>query len=154
MDSWEDEDYVAQVVAKVPQIDAVEEQAVSKVSNKDKDDWWSSKPEKPEQPSAKQLKPKNPAAREAEPMFIVDLTRLSDSKIHSKYDRNSVNEPEAAGTLRRKVEKEYEQFAASKEHIESGTVRPCSTNVWKETLSALRDERPGHYFAPIFPPRR
>ena len=34
----------------------------------------------------------------------------------------------------------------------SGAVRLCEESAWKETVQRLRDEQPGHFFAPVFPP--
>ena len=82
-------------------------------------------------------------------MIIVDMTQLNPN-IHSKFDRNSVNQPEQASILRKKIEKNYKDYAFSNELLSEGTVIPCGTSVWKDALVRLRDDRPGHYFVPIF----
>lgn len=88
-----------------------------------------------------------------EPMIIVDITQI-DPTIHSKYDRNSVNDPTAASAIRKKIEGEYTNYARNNIMISDGTVIPCGSSVWNVALARLRDERPGHYFAPIFPPKK
>ena len=87
-------------------------------------------------------------------MIIVDLTKMTKDQIHSKFDRNAVNDPEAASALRKKIEQDYEQYAKDSELLGDGTVIPCGMSVWRGALSRLRDERQGHYFAPIFPPKK
>jgi hypothetical protein len=89
-----------------------------------------------------------------EPMILVDMTALSEGAIHSKFDRNSVNDSVAASNLRRKIEEDYTTYARKGSLVADGTVIPCGTTVWREALVQLRDERAGHYFAPIFPPKR
>jgi hypothetical protein len=89
-----------------------------------------------------------------EPMILVDMTALSEGAIHSKFDRNSVNDSAAASNLRRKIEEDYTAYAKNESIVADGTVIPCGTSVWRDALIQLRDERAGHYFAPIFPPKR
>jgi hypothetical protein len=89
-----------------------------------------------------------------EPMILVDMTALSDGAIHSKFDRNSVNDAVAASKLRRKIEEDYTAYVKNTSLVADGTVIPCGTTVWRDALIQLRDERAGHYFAPIFPPKR
>ena len=88
-----------------------------------------------------------------EPMFILDVTNL-DPEIHSKFDKNSVNDPGAASKIRRKFETEFYSLSKDAALLASGTIIPCGTTVWKQALSRMRDERNGHYFLPIFPPTR
>lgn len=83
-------------------------------------------------------------------MIIVDLTQIDD-KIHNHFDRNSVSDAEAASKLRKKLEGEYEKYSKDTSLLAEGTVIPCGSSVWKDALVRLRDERPGHYFCPIFP---
>ena len=91
-----------------------------------------------------------------EPMIIVDITQIN-SNIHSKFDRNSVNNPEEASKLRKKFECNYDEYATANananELISNGTVIPCGSSVWKDALIQLRNDRPGHYFVPIFKKR-
>ena len=86
------------------------------------------------------------------PMILVDMTLMTNDKIHSKFDRNSVNDVVAASNLRKLIEHDYDAYAKHADFLADGTVIPCGMSVWREALTRLRDERPGHYFAPIFPP--
>ncbi|KAL3893916.1 MAG: hypothetical protein SGARI_007902 [Bacillariaceae sp.] len=86
-------------------------------------------------------------------MIIVDLTQI-DANIHSKFDRNSVSDSAAASALRKKIEGDYDKYAKDATLITEGTVIPCGSSVWRGALMRLRDERQGHYFAPIFPPKK
>jgi len=85
-----------------------------------------------------------------EPMIIVDITQM-DPEIHSKFDRNSVNHPEKASALRKKLEKNYDEYKSCHKLLSEGTVIPCGSSVWRSALVRLRDDRPGHYFVPVFP---
>ena len=93
---------------------------------------------------------------EGEPMIIVDLTALSQAdkslpEIHSKFDANSVNDPDAVKKLRVAIETNYERYARNADWLADRTVIPCGSTVWRPALARLRQERPGHYFCPIFP---
>lgn len=90
---------------------------------------------------------------EGGPMIIVDITRI-DETVHSKFDRNSVNNAEAASSWRKKIESNYEAYAKDAMLLANATVIPCGSSVWREALVRLRDEREGHYFCPIFAPKR
>ena len=85
------------------------------------------------------------------PMILIDLTRL-DPDIHNKFDKYGVNDSASASSLRKKIESQYEQYSKDARLLADGTVIPCSTSVWRGAIQRMRDERPGHYFAPIFPP--
>jgi hypothetical protein len=122
--------------------------------NDDDDGWTTQLPVLPQPPT--------PAVEEevsaGEPMIIVDMTMLSQKQalpeIHSRFDRNSVNDAEAVKHLRKTIEDEYSAYARHAEYLSERIVIPCGSTVWKDALPRLRDERPGHYFCPVFPPRR
>mmetsp|Transcript_47994 Transcript_47994/g.71124 ORF Transcript_47994/g.71124 Transcript_47994/m.71124 type:complete len:185 (-) Transcript_47994:285-839(-) len=88
---------------------------------------------------------------DGQPMILIDVTSIN-SNIHNKFDRNSVNNPTEASAFRRKVEKIYNLYANDALLIAQRIVIPCGMSVWKDALTSMRDERPGHYFIPIFPP--
>ena len=87
-----------------------------------------------------------------EPMIIIDITQM-DPDIHSKFDRNSVNHPDKASALRKKFEQNYAEYKTCPKLLSEGTVIPCGSSVWRGALVRLRDDRPGHYFVPIFAPK-
>ena len=93
--------------------------------------------------------PDNPAAGCGEPMFLLDITQINPL-IHSKFDRNSVNDHMAASKIRKQFERDFHTLSKDASLLASGTVIPCSTTVWKQALSKMREERKGHYFVPIF----
>jgi hypothetical protein len=106
---------------------------------------------KKDEPKLEQTKKKVDTS--SEPMIIVDITQM-DPNIHSKHDRNSVNDPAAASAIRKTIELDYQTFSKDVTRISDGTVLPCASSVWRDALVRLRDDRPGHYFLPIFPPKK
>ncbi len=121
----------------------------------DNDDDWQVKIEKPSQavPPVEQPKTSKAVAEFSETMILVDMTEL-DSNIHSRFDKNSVSDPVAASALRKKIELEYATYSKDASMISNGTIIPCGSSVWRDALVQLREQRAGHYFAPIFPPRK
>eukprot|EP00980_Cylindrotheca_fusiformis_P011786 scaffold2816_cov121-Cylindrotheca_fusiformis.AAC.2 len=117
--------------------------------DEDDDDWEV----KRTAPKPVVTKPGAAEKSEGEPMIIVDITQLDES-IHSKFDRNSVNNAEAASSWRRKIESNYESYVKDAALLADATVIPCGSSVWRDALVRLRDERPGHYFCPIFSPKK
>ena len=115
------------------------------------DDYWEVE-KKIEEEVVETKKSDEKSVEGGEPMIIVDITNMNPD-IHSKFDRNSVNKPEEASALRKKIEKNYNDYAFSSELLSEGTVIPCGTSVWRDALVRLRDDRPGHYFVPIFAPK-
>jgi hypothetical protein len=134
-----------------------EEAAVASHNNgghDDHDDGWT----KPLSPAHQPTPAVIEEVSAGEPMILVDMTILSQKQnlpeIHSRFDRNSVNDAEAVKRLRKSIEKEYSTYAKHTEYLSEGVVIPCGSSVWKDALPQLRDERPGHYFCPVFAPRR
>ena len=123
-------------------------QAAAAADDGDDDEWM---------PKAKTSNPSDTkpsdlsSDTEGNPMILIDLTRL-DPGIHNKFDKNGVSDSAAASSLRKKIESQYEQYSKDGRLLADGTVIPCSTYVWRGAIQRMRDERPGHYFAPIFPP--
>jgi len=127
--------------------DAVQEE--NEDDENDDGDWDVVIENKGPNESTTQSAPKSPG----EPMMIVDITKL-DENVHSKFDRNSVNNPDAASAWRKKMEQEYEKFSKDTQLLENGTVIPCGSSVWRDALVRLRDERKGHYLCPVFSPKK
>ena len=125
------------------------------VAVEDDDEFWNKPEPKPKEPKTAEEKPKEEAEKPKDdrPLIIVDMTKL-DENINNKFDKNGCSDPEAASTLRKKIEKDYQAYAADSVLLENGTVIPCGMSVWRGALSRLRDERPGHYFLAIFPPKK
>lgn len=92
-----------------------------------------------------------------EPIIIVDMTilsqRLSLSEIHCRFDPNSVNNVIAVKVLRQQIENQYHVYSKNMDYISERVVIPCGSSVYRPALIELRQERPGHYFYPIFPPK-
>lgn len=123
--------------------------AAAAAADDDDDDEWMPKV-KTSNPS--DTKPSNLRSDTGgNPMILIDLTRL-DPGIHNKFDKNGVSDSAAASSLRKKIESQYEQYSKDARLLADGTVIPCSTSVWRGAIQRMRDERLGHYFAPIFPP--
>ena len=89
---------------------------------------------------------------EGQPMILVDVTMFND-KIHSRFDRNSVNDPVGASDFRKMIETNYASYSKNSQYLSEGKIIPCGSTVWRDALVRLRDERPGHYLLPIFPPK-
>ena len=95
--------------------------------------------------------PQNPSSDK--PMIIVDVSMHTNHAIHNRNDRNSNNDPVAVSKLRAEFEASYESISTSSDLLASSIVIPCSSGVFPAALQRLRDEKPGHFFLPIFPPK-
>lgn len=147
-DEWGMEELV------IPTTDLAAQEDEPDEAGKNDEDYWKVEPTKAEPPkSAEKVILPTKSATPSEPMIIVDVTRL-DPNIHSKYDKNSVNDSAAASALRKKIESGYGTYSKDAALLSHGTIIPCGSTVWRDALVRLRDERPGHYFAPIFPPKK
>ena len=95
---------------------------------------------------------------EGEPMIIVDMTTLSEllslPDIHCKFDPNSVNDVIAVKALRQQIETDYDTYSKNMDYISERIIIPCGSSVYRPALIELRQNRQGHYFYPIFPPRK
>lgn len=114
--------------------------------NKDPDDEndWDIRHEAPSHAQAA------PSVVDSVELFIVNVTRLTNGKIHSKDDRNSNNDPAGVSKLRKEIEKDYSGFCNNAKYVGEGVVIPCGGSVWKDALKALRDDNVGDFFLPIF----
>lgn len=147
-----DEWGMEELTLPTPKNDKKEEEENVNTDADNEDDWLT--PVSALEASAKKEDEPPAAPKDDRPMIIVDMTQFTKEQIHSKFDRNSVNDSEAASALRKKIEQDYDNYAKDSEMLGDGTVIPCGMSVWRGALSRLRDERPGHYFAPIFPPKK
>ena len=86
------------------------------------------------------------------PLILVNFTKLSNGAIHNKFDPNACNDPEAKSALAKQVSADYERYAKDAALLASGDVRASGTSCWRAALAELRKERPGQFFAPVFPP--
>ena len=86
------------------------------------------------------------------PLILVNFTKLSNGAIHNRFDPNACNDPEAKSALAKQVSAEYQRYASDAELLASGDVRASGTSCWRAALAELRKERPGQFFAPVFPP--
>ena len=93
-----------------------------------------------------------PVVVDDKPLILVNFTMLSNGKIHNKFDPNACNDPEAKSALAKQVSAEYQRYASDASLIASGDVRASGTSCWRNALAELRKERPGQFFAPVFPP--
>ena len=93
-----------------------------------------------------------PVVVDDKPLILVNFTKLSNGKIHNKFDPNACNDPEAKSALAKQVSADYQRYASDAALIASGDVRASGTSCWRAALAELRKERPGEFFAPVFPP--
>ena len=145
-DEWGAEELVIPSVTQKVCVDMNDEDEKNNVD----DDYWELEKNVEEKPNINHQQ--QDATKDGESMIIVDVTQL-DPNIHSKFDRNSVNQPEQASSLRKKIEENYKDYAFSPKLLSEGAIIPCGSTVWKDALVRLRDDRPGHYFVPIFAPK-
>ena len=86
------------------------------------------------------------------PLILINFTKLSNGAIHNKFDPNACNDPEAKSALAKQISADYDRYASDASLIASGDVRASGTSCWRAALAELRRERPGEFFAPVFPP--
>ncbi len=114
--------------------------------NDDEDEGWDtpapvSQPEREEE-----------VRTSTEPMILVDLTKFTSGDVHNKFDRNSNNDPERVRKIRMEIEEDYETFSRNVAHLADRVVIPASQGVYRSALQQLRNDLPGHFFLPVFPP--
>lgn len=124
----------------------------------DHDDWVTPLPKQQQQqqkdPEPSQSKTIQHRQQDDQPVMIVDLTKITRGAVHCKFDRHAVNDAAVASAWRKRIEQAYDMYAKDLDLVGNGTILPCGMSVWKQALSRVRDERPGHFFAPIFPPSK
>ena len=91
--------------------------------------------------------------KESEILILVDLTVLSCGKVHNKFDKFSVNDNDAKARLCEMITSNYDEYYHNSKLIMEQTVRHCSDTVWRDALQSLRNDHPGHYWFPFFPPK-
>ena len=85
-------------------------------------------------------------------VIVVDFTQLSDGKIHNKFDKNAVNDVDAKRALQKQLEAQFSKYATDAALLGAGTVRiPETETSWKSMVQQLRDQVPGHFWAPVWP---
>ncbi len=151
-DSVDSDDWGAEELVIPSQADKPNNENNENNDNEVGDDYWEvEKTMQVAKPDPETEESEKKPVAVGEPMIIVDITTMNPD-IHSKFDRNSVNKPDEASALRKKIEKNYNDYAFSSELLADGIVIPCGSSVWRDALVRLRDDKPGHYFVPIFPP--
>ena len=85
-------------------------------------------------------------------LILVNLTSLSDGKIHNRFDKYSVNDQEAKKRMCIEISANFHSYANNSALIMNQTVRHCSEIVWKDALESLRSQYEGQYWYPFFPP--
>lgn len=118
----------------------------------DSDDDWNARLPSLPQYTVVDSGPSSVPMRDEKPLILVDFTQI-DQDIHCRFDRHSVSDSVAASALRKRIEASFDVYAKDAALLSAGTVIPCGASVWKDALVRLREERPGHYFCPIFPPK-
>ena len=93
-----------------------------------------------------------PVVVDDKPLILVNFTALSGGNIHNKFDPNACNDPEAKSALAKQISADYARYASDASLIASGDVRASGSSCWRAALAELRKERPGQFFAPVFPP--
>lgn len=86
-------------------------------------------------------------------LILVNLTSLSEGKIHNKFDKYSVNDQEAKKRICAEISANYDSYANNSALIMNQTVRHCSEIVWRDALESLRSQYKGQYWYPFFPPK-
>ena len=91
------------------------------------------------------------AAGQATPsVIIVDFTTLSTGAVHNRFDKAAVNDPGAKRALQSRIEAAFTKYATDSALLSAGTVRPTTDADWKTSVQALREQVPGHFWAPVW----
>merc|ERR1712086_767407 len=108
-------------------------------------------------PPPVQIETPQPATDER-PLYIIDYTRMSGGAVRGLQADGSCSDPDARKKLTARItgdgstdhfEKACSQLLSSADNC----CYPCGQSVWREALASLRVDFPGHFFAPIFPPK-
>ena len=119
----------------------------------DGDEWLEKAPPLPVKALEPPFSSSSTGLTSSTPMIIVDLSVLSKGGIHNRNDRASNNDPVLCSTWKAKIESNYANYAMDAGMIIDKTVIPCSSCVFPAALQRLRNETPGQYYLPIFPPK-
>mmetsp|Transcript_2492 Transcript_2492/g.7299 ORF Transcript_2492/g.7299 Transcript_2492/m.7299 type:complete len:153 (-) Transcript_2492:32-490(-) len=149
MASWDDSDNEDEFVLAPLKLDD-DADAPAPAPAADDEAWTSSSVPAPPPAPAPAPAPAKKAVDK--PLLLVNFTALSGGAIHNKHDPHACNDPDKKRELSRQVEANYGQYAADAALLAAGDVLPTSTSTWRALLQMTRADRPGQYFAPVFPP--
>jgi hypothetical protein len=156
MDSDDSDEWATDELPPIPTPTSAtsKEQGSDEQQQADDESYWEIQPTPiPIEKAPAATKPSRENENEGQPMLLVDMTELSKGSIHSKFDANAVNDPVAVKALRVSIEKNYQAYVSNTTLVANRTVIPCGSTVWRPALVQMRQEKPGHYFGPIFPPK-
>ena len=151
--SWEDDDF--DVVVPTSNTESSTEPTKEQPNTADDSEWFGTRTTEEEGSSGKgEGSTATPTTEDNRPpLLLVDLTVLSDGKLHNRFDINSVNDSDLKRQWTKDITNGFVSYRDNTGLIQAGTVRSCGQSVWREALQELRREYPGHFWAPIFPPK-
>ena len=148
MSDWEDDDFDVNVPTDK---EGADKEGVLVVSTpEDSASWLPSSTDTSAAATTTKTTPKEDQRR---PLLLIDFTTLSSGAVHNKFDINGVNDPDKKKEMTTMCTTNFVFYRDNVEMIENGIVRSCGQSVWRDALAELRRENPGHFWAPIFPPK-